>query len=511
MTVSALFRGGFAAVVVTLALGASPPVRGEDRPPGGQDGKPPAETPQKKPDFRDFSARLKELPVEDVIAAIELRIVEEPDNVSHGIQRELIVHRLEEAGQYAAAAAQAEKLYEYLHEHLDQEQAVLRLDTATMILGKLYRRTDQGTKETECWDRSIARLRERLKSDPTGPASRPLVSLVGVRAANISQAGNRSAARRMIQEEGEALLAIRREHPQAIAPAVAWIKLMERRGLLAESNGEEDWEALFRERDQFLQAAIREDSGASELLSCFVHGRAQHVMRLVKTKPRDAKMLLDEGIVIANRTIAASVAEKKPISYSAQGVLAPLRAIEPTIKQSLELKSLIGEPAPRWEVEAWVHGEPLPRESLRGRPVILYFWTLERSYFAPPLPQLNSWHDEFHALGLEVIGVTGQWNFSWDAQKRRPVLAEEDLPLEVERQAMEQYLTQYQVRFPTLITPKGTGMRKAYGVSEMPQIVLIDRQGIVRASTSGPFNEGGLSRFREEMKKAVEAPAPGAP
>jgi thiol-disulfide isomerase/thioredoxin len=66
---------------------------------------------------------------------------------------------------------------------------------------------------------------------------------------------------------------------------------------------------------------------------------------------------------------------------------------------------LIGRPAPRWTFERWARGGPLSLPSLRGRAVLVRWWTDGCGYCARSLPALDRLRAEHARDGLVVIGV----------------------------------------------------------------------------------------------------------
>jgi hypothetical protein len=66
---------------------------------------------------------------------------------------------------------------------------------------------------------------------------------------------------------------------------------------------------------------------------------------------------------------------------------------------------LIGQPAPDWSFDRWVRGAPLSVESLRGKVVLLRWWTEGCHFCAATLPELER-ERHLHGSGdLVVIGV----------------------------------------------------------------------------------------------------------
>lgn len=67
-------------------------------------------------------------------------------------------------------------------------------------------------------------------------------------------------------------------------------------------------------------------------------------------------------------------------------------------------KSLIGSKASDWQVGDWLNSQPLELKHLKGKVVLVRWWTAECPYCVSTAPSLNEFYNEFHSKGLEVIG-----------------------------------------------------------------------------------------------------------
>src|SRR5712671_5445832 len=66
---------------------------------------------------------------------------------------------------------------------------------------------------------------------------------------------------------------------------------------------------------------------------------------------------------------------------------------------------LIGSAAPEWEVTSWLNSPPLKLKDLRGKVVLVRWWTApECPYCKATAPALNEFYEKYQKRGLEVIG-----------------------------------------------------------------------------------------------------------
>src|SRR5712691_682887 len=70
-------------------------------------------------------------------------------------------------------------------------------------------------------------------------------------------------------------------------------------------------------------------------------------------------------------------------------------------------------PAPEFAgVSAWLGSPPLTMAGLRGRVVLIDFWTHTCSIWQRTMPYLNRWHDAYRDKGLAIVGVhTPEFSF----------------------------------------------------------------------------------------------------
>ncbi|MFP3942038.1 MAG: peroxiredoxin family protein [Thermoanaerobaculia bacterium] len=67
---------------------------------------------------------------------------------------------------------------------------------------------------------------------------------------------------------------------------------------------------------------------------------------------------------------------------------------------------LLGSPAPELHAELWINSEPLSLDDLRGRVVLVRFWTAPGCPFcSATAPSLNTLHERYGDDGLVVLGL----------------------------------------------------------------------------------------------------------
>ena len=68
-------------------------------------------------------------------------------------------------------------------------------------------------------------------------------------------------------------------------------------------------------------------------------------------------------------------------------------------------ENLVGTKAPAWEVAHWLNSPPLALQDLRGKVVLVRWWTApDCPYCKATAPALNEFYKSYHAQGLEIVG-----------------------------------------------------------------------------------------------------------
>jgi len=144
------------------------------------------------------------------------------------------------------------------------------------------------------------------------------------------------------------------------------------------------------------------------------------------------------------------------------------------------------KPAPEFTgVDKWLNSEPLTMQQLRGKVVLVDFWTYSCINCVHTLSHVESWHEKYKDQGLVVVGVhTPEYAFEHDTGKVTAAIA------------------QYGLHYP-VAQDNSYATWNAYGNQYWPAFYLIDKQGRVAYSH---FGEGGYAEteaaIRAQLSKA---------
>lgn len=178
----------------------------------------------------------------------------------------------------------------------------------------------------------------------------------------------------------------------------------------------------------------------------------------------------------------------------------PAPAASPASSAPLgEGSELLGIRPPDWTISEWLNSEPLTLGSLRGKVVLVRWWTSPGCpYCEATAPTLNDFWQRYHDRGLEVIGMYHH---------------KADLPLTREHVAAE--AGKFGFKFPVAIDADwktlhrwwlDTTPRRGRFSSERPftsVTFLLDREGVIRHIHPGGVIQKGDPGY-EALVRAIE-------
>jgi len=154
-------------------------------------------------------------------------------------------------------------------------------------------------------------------------------------------------------------------------------------------------------------------------------------------------------------------------------------------------RSLIGTKALEWSVTDWINSKPLALKDLRGKVVLVRWWTGDGCpYCIATAPTLNEFHAKYGSKGLLVIGFYHH---------------KSDEPLSLA--TVNGYTKSFGFEFPVAVDPDWRTLRKWWLNGKKRQWTsvsfLIDRQGVIRhIHPGGQFAPG--SKDYDQMKAKIE-------
>jgi thiol-disulfide isomerase/thioredoxin len=146
--------------------------------------------------------------------------------------------------------------------------------------------------------------------------------------------------------------------------------------------------------------------------------------------------------------------------------------------------SLVGRPLPPLTGLAWLNGEPLPPDSLRGRPAVVAVWSDTDPECLRELPAIQAWHQAYGRYGVRVVGVH-----------------EPDFVFATDSTVPASVVRRLGLGFPIALDPD-YHLRAILGApSGGPVVILADTSGNVVAVESGRGHLAAIeSHLREQLR-----------
>ncbi|MDB4944444.1 MAG: hypothetical protein JWP97_3978 [Labilithrix sp.] len=152
---------------------------------------------------------------------------------------------------------------------------------------------------------------------------------------------------------------------------------------------------------------------------------------------------------------------------------------------------VLGTRPPEWEATHWLNSPPLTLASLRGKVVLVRWWTSGCPYCSTTAPALRDFAREYADRGLVVVGMYHH---------------KDDGPLDLS--VVDRTSAKYGFTFPVAVDPEWRTLNRWWEPSAKQRrftsvSFLLDRQGVVRhVHPGGEYAKGEQSY--EDMRAAIE-------
>ncbi len=163
-------------------------------------------------------------------------------------------------------------------------------------------------------------------------------------------------------------------------------------------------------------------------------------------------------------------------------------SIRTRLQKNLNLLALVGQPAPTLQVTQYLGPKPPTLASLKGSPVLLFFWAHWCVDCKAEVPVISRLRQEFAPEGLVVIGPTQLYGYAAQGADAKP---------DEERAYIESVRARYYASLQDMPVPLSKQNFNAYGASTTPTLVVLNRAGQVAM-----YHPGALSY--EELRSAVQ-------
>jgi thiol-disulfide isomerase/thioredoxin len=153
-------------------------------------------------------------------------------------------------------------------------------------------------------------------------------------------------------------------------------------------------------------------------------------------------------------------------SYTADFAVSHKKTLEPLAKNTL---------APDWQLPMLANNEAMRLSQLKGKVVLLEFWTKNCGHCILAVPKLNALADRFKRKDFAVLGVN-----LYDSQ-----------------QDVESFYQKNRPNYKTVL--EGGKVAEEYGIGSYPMVVLLDKQG--KVLYTGGLDEQEIVKYVQQALK----------
>jgi len=188
---------------------------------------------------------------------------------------------------------------------------------------------------------------------------------------------------------------------------------------------------------------------------------------------------LDTGVLTRVSLASTSGLEQKLLDAARPAPAAPPAVHADRADEALTVE---GELPPLEGATQWLNSPPLTVESLRGKVVLIDFWTYSCINCIRALPYVRGWADKYRDHGLVVIGVHAP-EFAFEKDPGNVAAAVKDL----------------NVDYPVALDNR-YALWRAFGNEYWPAHYFIDTQGHIRHHH---FGEGGYQQSEDVIRQLL--------
>ena len=125
---------------------------------------------------------------------------------------------------------------------------------------------------------------------------------------------------------------------------------------------------------------------------------------------------------------------------------------------------------------------PVKLADLRGKVILVHFWTSTCSTCIHTIPHLNEWYQKYSNKGLVIVGVhTPEFDFEKNIDSVKAAVQD------------------FQIKYPVILDNNYVNWN-SYGNNYWPRDYLVDNQGLIRYNHIG---EGGYDQTEQMIKSLL--------
>ncbi len=414
----------------------------------------------------------------DAAALVETRVKEEEEATDPVVAQQawqLVAASFARIRNNREALRQLQNLLDYQLRIIEDEKVQNRISSTITTLSNIAIGLDRVDDALAAVDRTIEVLEPLC--DYEKDSTQTLMRLTGIKMIKgqlLTREGRHEEALEIYTGEYNKLKTLFESDPSDESAAAIFLRAG---SVLMRATEDEDLQNdLFLEHQEIVSRRMEESPENMSYAVQYFTSVAFKVNKDLETDPEGCLDLLNEALLVADTVKMENPDAERVLSQYVTALAGMRRRVEGQISAN----NLLNQPAPELGEGTWINGDALTAEDLRGKVVLLDFWAVWCGPCVEAFPGLKQLHEEYADKGLQIVGVTRYYNFTWDDDEDRPARSADDIEHGEEDEVVRRFKEKYELPWPTLVVDEDSEVNKDFGVTGIPQVVIIDRQGAVR-------------------------------
>ena len=428
-------------------------------------------------EFRRLHSELRQQMDEDLDQAVvylNAQIQKQPESADLQVLRHSLASKLTDERRYSEAIDQYKKLLDYQITNLKAQENQYGVGMTLQSLGEV---TDLANRD----DALENAVDQSLKAFLTLPADQPrawapLSQLIVLKAHALVDDNQSDAATTAVANHLSKLENACTDSQASESTMYACIALL--KSLTTSDRNNDTWREVYIAKLEAACATAFERYPKSMRLQND-YAETQYLM-ITQWDQDDPDATAERIKLVFNKLSAPALSNR-----SVNAILRRIEVHRERMEAAKPVASLVGQPAPEWDIDGWANTVGVTRTSFEGQVVLLDFWAMWCGPCIATFPHLREWREEFGDQGFEIVGVTQYYNFEWDSEQKRASRANGQVTPQQERETLASFLKHHKLEHPVMVSPKDSQMSSQYGVQGIPHAVLIDRKGNVQLVKTG--------------------------